>query len=450
VRTNFLQLFNSKSDDSHLTQGSKHPGSNQHHFLLATFWSIAIVMSESLPAAAAPQWTIRILTPIVPLRVGEVAPVGVKEAVPPQALLPTPSPPSATHEFLSSSSAYAWLTQFSSTAKTRRSADESAAAPAPLSWLPPLHLRGQQEQTEHAAYEAMVKACVFPPVAPKHLHASATSATGVPAEPLDALYVNWLQKVGLSPWICAHEQTCGHAYHVPVCSEKEQALSQRHLSRPDRRQAVAATLVSLAALSPPSAHPTLSRLTSSDSSSSSSSTARPLLGGCTVCWKLRCLADELRRAIDADWRFVQSKASVQRLPPPLRMYRLQRLYVWLYREPHWSVWKTAGSFSSPNPVAESSAIRHELVRLDARALSQAELLAASAAVQDVLNYAGSREQSAVAAWCEALGATYPIVYALDWMVEDSLVYNKEQVEMLAFADLYFRVAPPVAVQRRAL
>jgi hypothetical protein len=292
------------------------------------------IMSEGQPVATtAPRWTIRILTPVLPLEVDEASPDGATAAAKP-ALLPTPGPESRTP--------YGWLTQFNSAAKTRRNSEDSASAP--LGWLSPLQLRDERERAEHAAYEATVKACVFPAVAPRHIQVTTTSTAGASsAESLEAVYMNWLQRCGLSPWICAHEHTCGHAYHVPVCSEKEQALLQRHLSRPDPRQAAAAALVSVAALS--SEHqqqqPTLKRLRSEGSAP----TPRPLLGGCTVCWKLRCLSDQLRRAVDADWRFLQSKASVQRLPAPLRMYRLQRLYAWLYREPHWNVWKSTGSGS---------------------------------------------------------------------------------------------------------
>jgi len=92
-------------------------------------------------------------------------------------------------------------------------------------------------------------------------------------------------------------------------------------------------------------------------------------------------------------------------------------------------------------------VLHELERLDARPLSEEEVAAATQAVLAVLKYSGARDEPTVSAWCEQLGRQFPIVYRLDWLVCDHSGYTNEQLVILAVANLYFGIIPPVSVQR---
>ena len=185
-----------------------------------------------------------------------------------------------------------------------------------MHWLPEFIVQNEQEKKEHATYELEIQTRVF--ASPSQLTLAQATQLTLP-EIVDQRYLEWLSRQGLSGWICHHGRTCGHAYHVPVCSEKEQALMER-----------AARKHSLDNQHSQREQP----------KSDEMPLANPKIGGCTVCWKLSCLGASLRAAIDHDWRFLQTIQSLHMIPPAIRLHRLQRLYNWLYRGEHWNAWKS--------------------------------------------------------------------------------------------------------------
>lgn len=250
------------------------------------------------------QYTIRILTPIQAMLPADSITHDVnRQAQHTRAILPS-SP--------IISGPYVKLTLFTTHVSRVIKIDDARS----LHWLPEFLVANETEQGEHVAYERMIQTCVFdPPSVMRIAHCSTLISTTA----IDQLYLEWLNRQSLSSWICYHGRTCGHAYHVPVGSEKEYALMERVAREQSTRHDGGSS-----ALQTFSEYPL----------------ANINIGGCTVCWKLSCLSSPLRSMIDRDWRYLQNARSLHLLHPVMRLHRLQRLYWWLYKSEHWNLWKS--------------------------------------------------------------------------------------------------------------